>query len=170
MATVITTQTLVDSTTRTLIKVVGVGGTDANVSLITAANLAFAMTKNNNAVLTPGDTGNAKSQYRTTVRRVFGQGQMTAGKYVMLQWKNDANTNMVSFGDGSFDYNFASDGSIGSIPQPAVGNTTGDILFSSTAASTDSWTLFIDLRKDNRDYSAGQFADPIAFNRGNAAL
>jgi hypothetical protein len=170
MATVITTQTLVDSTTRTVIKVVGVGGTDANVSLVTAANLAFAMTKNNNAILTPGDTGNAKSQYRTTIRRVFGQGQMTAGKYVMLQWKNDANSNIISFGDGSFDYNFASDGSVGSIGLPSVGNTTGDIIFSSTAASTDAWTLFIDLRKDNKDYSAGQFADPIAFNRGNAAL
>jgi hypothetical protein len=169
MATVITTQTLVDSTTRTLIKVTGVGGTDANVRLVTAANLAYSMTANSNALLTLGDTVNAKPQYRTTIRRVFGQGQMTAGKYVMLHWRNDANTNILSFGDGSFDYNFASDGSIGSIPQPAVGNTTGDILFSSTAASTDAWTLFIDLRKDNRDYSAGQFADPIAFNRGIAA-
>lgn len=166
MATVVTTQTLVDSTTRTLIKVVGVGGTDANVGLVVAANLAYAMTKNNNAILTPGDSGNAKSQYRTTVRRIYGQGQMTAGKYVMLQWKNDANSNIVSFGSGSFDYNFASDGSMGTISQPSVGNTSGDILFSSTAAATDAWTLFIDLRKDNRDYSAGQFADPITFNRG----
>lgn len=166
MATVITTQTLVDTTSRSLIKIVGVGGTDANVSLITAANLAFALTSNGRAVVTPGDTANAKSQYRTTVRRVFGQGQMTAGKYVMLHWKNDANTNMVSFGDGAFDYNFSSDGSVGSIPQPSIANTTGDILFSSTAASTDSWTLFIDLKKDNRDYSAGQIADPMAFNKG----
>lgn len=165
MATVFSTQTLVDSTTRTLIKVTGVGGTDANVSLVVAANLAYAMTANSNAILTPGDTGNAKSQYRTTIRRIFGQGQMTAGKYVMLKWKNDSNTNIVSFGDGSFDYNFSSDGTIGSIPQPAVGNTSGDILFTSTAAETDAWTLFIDLRKDNRDYSAGQFADPITFNR-----
>ena len=170
MATVVTTQTLVDSTTRTLIKVVGVGGTDANASLVVAANLAYAMTANGNAPLTLGDTGNAKSQYRSTIRRVFGQGQMTAGKYVMLQWKNDANTNIISFGDGSFDYNFASDGSIGCIPQPSVANTTGDIIFTSTAAATDAWTLFIDLRKDNRDYSAGQFRDPIAFNRGPAAL
>jgi hypothetical protein len=165
MATIITTQRLVDSSTRTLIKVVGVGGTDANVSLVVAANLAYAMTSNNNSLLTPGDTANAKSQYRTTIRRVFGQGQMTAGKYVMLQWKNDANTNIVSFGDGSFDYNFASDGTMGSIPHPSVANTNGDILFSSTAAATDAWTLFIDLRKDNRDYSAGQFADPAAFNK-----
>lgn len=166
MATVVTTQTLVDSTTRTLIKVVGVGGTDANVKLVTAANLAFALTANGAAVLTPGDTGNAKSQYRTTIRRVFGQGQLTAGKYVMLHWANDANTNMVSFGSGAFDYNFSADGTVGCIPQPAIANTSGDILFSSTAAATDAWTLFIDLKKDNRDYSAGQIADRLAFNKG----
>lgn len=118
MATVFTTQTLVDSTTRTLIKVVGVGGTDANVKLVTAANLAFALTSNGAAVLKPGDTANAKSQYRTTVKRVFGHGQLTAGKYVMLHWANDANTNMISFGTGSFDYNFSADGTVGCIPQP----------------------------------------------------
>lgn len=166
MATVVTTQTLVDSTTRTLIKVVGVGGTDANVKLVTAANLAFALTSNGAAVLTPGDTGNAKTQYRTTVKRIFGQGQLTAGKYVMLHWANDANTNMISFGTGAFDYNFSADGTVGCIPQPVVANTTGDILFSSTAAATDAWTLFIDLKKDNKDYSAGQIADPLAFNKG----
>lgn len=166
MATVITTQTLVDSTTRTLIKVVGVGGTDANVKVVTAANLAFALTSNGAAVLTPGDTGNAKTQYRTTVKRIFGHGQLTAGKYVMLHWANDANTNMISFGTGAFDYNFSADGTVGCIPQPVVANTTGDILFSSTAAATDAWTLFIDLKKDNRDYSAGQIADRLAFNKG----
>jgi len=115
MATVFTTQTLVDTTSRTLIKVVGVGGTDANVALVAVANLAYALTSNGRAVLTPGDTGNAKTQYRTTIRRVFGQGQLTAGKYVMLHWKNDSNTNIVTFGSGSFDYNFSSDGSVGSI-------------------------------------------------------
>lgn len=166
MATVFSTQTLVDTTSRTLIKIVGVGGTDANVKLVTAANLAYALSKTGTAVVAPGDTANAKSQYRTTVRRIFGQGQLTAGKYVMLHWANDANTNMISFGSGAFDYNFSADGTVGCIPQPSVANTTGDILFSSTAAATDAWTLFIDLKKDNRDYSAGQIADPMAFNKG----
>lgn len=166
MATVVSTQTLVDSTSRSLIKVVGVGGGDANVSLVSAANLAFALTSNGAAVLTPGDTGNAKTQYRSTIRRIFGHGQLTAGKYVMLQWKNDSNANIVSFGAGAFDYNFSSDGTVGCIPQPVGANTTGDILFTSTAAGTDAWTLFIDLKKDNRDYSAGQIADPMAFNKG----
>ena len=43
MATTITKQTLVDNNRHTVIKVVGAGGTDANVSLIVAANLAFAI-------------------------------------------------------------------------------------------------------------------------------
>ena len=38
-----------------------------------------------------------------------------------------------------------------------------------TPSSADAATIFIDLRKDNRDYDAGQTADPVAFNRGPAA-
>lgn len=171
MATVINTQTLVDSTSRTLIKVTGIGGTDTNVKLVVAANLAYSLTANGLAHLTPGDTSNAKANYRNSIRRIFGQGQLTDGKYVMLHWENSSNSNIVSFGDGPFDYNFIADGTSGSITQPTsnVSNNKGNILFSSTAGATDAWTLFIDLKKDNNDYSAGQLSDPMAFNKGTRA-
>lgn len=168
MATTLTTQTLIDSTSRSVIKVVGVGGGDANAKILVAANLAFALTSNGNNLLTLGDNTNKKYCYRTTIRRVWGQGQLSnTGARVSLNWFGNSNTQIVTFGAGQFDYNFGTDGSIGSIPIPDTANCTGDIAITSTASGTDSWTLFLDLKKDNRDYSAGQHRDPTAFNYGS---
>jgi len=161
MATVLTTQTLVDTNRHTVIKVVGVGGTDANVSLIKAANLAFAI----NATGQVSST-NPKRLNRVAIKRVWGQGQMTAAKAVTLQWGGNSNSAIVTFGTGSFDYNFDSGSTPGTIEIPDQANCTGDIVFSSTAGATDTWTLFIDLKKDGRDYDQGQARDPLAFNNG----
>jgi hypothetical protein len=161
MATVLTTQTLVDTNRHTVIKVVGVGGTDANVSLIKAANLAFAI----NATGQVSST-NPKRLNRVAIKRVWGQGQMTAAKAVTLQWGGNSNSAIVTFGTGSFDYNFDSGSTPGTIEIPDQANCTGDIVFSSTAGATDTWTLFIDLKKDGRDFDQGQARDPLAFNNG----
>lgn len=161
MATVLTTQTLVDTNRHTVIKVVGVGGTDANVSLVRAANLAFAI----NATGQVSST-NPKRLNRVAIKRVWGQGQMTAAKAVTLQWGGNSNSAIVTFGTGSFDYNFDSGSTPGTIEIPDQANCTGDIVFSSTAGATDTWTLFIDLKKDGRDFDQGQARDPLAFNNG----
>jgi hypothetical protein len=161
MATVLTTQTLVDTNRHSVIKVVGVGGTDANVSLIKAANLAYAI----NATGQVSST-NPKRLNRVAIKRVWGQGQMTAAKAVTLQWGGNSNSAIVTFGTGSFDYNFDAASTGGTIEIPDQANCTGDIVFSSTAGATDTWTLFIDLKKDGRDYDQGQARDPLAFNNG----
>ena len=161
MATVLTTQTLVDTNRHSVIKVVGVGGTDANVSLIKAANLAYAI----NATGQVSST-NPKRLNRVAIKRIWGQGQMTAAKAVTLQWGGNSNSAIVTFGTGSFDYNFDASSTQGTIEIPDQANCTGDIIFSSTAGATDTWTLFIDLKKDGRDYDQGQARDPLAFNNG----
>lgn len=162
MATVLTTQTLVDSNRHSVIKVVGVGGTDANVSLIRAANLAYAI--NATGVVS---TTNPKRLNRVAIRRIWGQGQIaTAGSGVTLKWGGNANSAIVTFGNGLFDYGFDSGCTAGTIEIPDQANCTGDIVFSSTAGATDTWTLFIDLKKDGRDYDQGQSRDPLAFNNG----
>ena len=167
MASTITTQTLVDSTSRTVIKVTGTGSGDANVKIIAAANLSGALTSNGNNLLTLGDTTNKKSVYRTSVRRIWGQGQMAQGNnYVSLNWYGNSNTRIVTFGAGQFDYNFGTDGSLGSISIPDSANCTGDICFTTSTGASDAWTVFIDLKKDGRDYSQGQHRDPRAFNYG----
>jgi hypothetical protein len=161
MATVISKQTLVDSNRHTVIKVVGSGGTDSNVSLIVAANLAFAI--NATGAIS---TSNPKRLNRVEIRRIWGQGQMSAGKAVTLGWGGNTNTSIVTFGTGPFDYNFESGSTGATIRIPDEANCTGDIVFSSTANSTDTWTMFIDLKKNGSDYDQGQTADPAAFNAG----
>lgn len=160
MATVLTKQTLVDTNRHAVIKIVGVGGTDANASLIVAANLAFAINATG-AV----STTNPKRLNRVAIKRIWGQGQLaTAGTGVTLKWGGNSNSSIVTFGNGPFDYNFDSGSTPGTIEIPDQANCTGDIVFSSTAGATDTWTLFIDLKKDGKDYDQGGARDPQAFN------
>lgn len=168
MANVIKEQKLVDSNKHTVLKYVGVVDTvAANSSLMVAANLAFALTSNGNSVLTPGDWGNTKSNYRTTIKRVWGQGHIKNKGYITLSWGSRSNTEIVSFGDGQFDYNFDAEGLSCAIGVPSNITSNGDILISTVGvAAGDAFTLFIDLKKDNRDFSAGQHRDPAAFNYG----
>lgn len=157
MATTLTTQTLVDSNRSSVIKIVGAGGTDANASLIVAANLAFATNATGKI-----SKVNPKRLNRVAIKRIWGQGQLSTGS-VTLKWGGNSNSSIVTFGNGPFDYNFQQ-GSPGTIEIPDTANSTGDIVFSSTAGATDTWTLFIELKKDGRDYDQGQTADPTAFN------
>lgn len=162
MATVLTKQTLVDTNRHSVIKIVGVGGTDANVSLVVAANLAFAINATGQV-----STTNPKRLNRVAIKRIWGQGQLaTAGTGVTLKWGGNANSSIVTFGNGPFDYNFDSGSTPGTIEIPDQANCTGDIVFSSTAGATDTWTLFIDLKKDGKDFDQGQARDPLAFNNG----
>ena len=79
MATVLTTQTLVDTNRVSVIKVVGSGGGDANVSLIVAANLAYAINATGQV-----STLNPKRLNRLAVKRVWGQGQMSQHYHPIL--------------------------------------------------------------------------------------
>ena len=162
MATILNKQTLVDTNRHTVIKVVGTGGGDANVSLITASGLAFAINATGQV-----STLNPKRLNRVAVKRVWGQGQISNNKSVTLQWGGNSNSSIVTFGTGSFDYTFDMGSTQGIIEIPDTPNCTGDIVFTSTATTGDAWTLFIDLKKDGRDYDQGQTRDPAAFNKGN---
>ena len=161
MATTITKQTLVDNNRHAVIKVVGNGGTDANVSLIVAANLAYAINATGKV-----STSNPKRLNRIAVRRAWGAGQMGLSNNVTLKWGGNNNSAILTFGSGPFNYSFASDSSPGNIKIPDTANCTGDIVFSSTAAATDTWTLFLELKKDGSDYDQGAARDPLAFNVG----
>ena len=161
MATVVTTQTLVDTNRSSVIKVVGTGGGDSNTTLVVAANLAFAINATGKV-----STLNPKRLNRIAVRRAWGHGQMGIANNVTLRWGGNNNTAIVTFGAGPFNYSFASDSSPGNIKIPDTANSTGDIYFSSTAGATDSWTLFLEIKKDGSDYDQGQNRDPAAFNYG----
>ena len=160
MATTLTIQKLVDTTRRTLVKVVGSGG-GTNDLLIDAAKLAYSLNVNNKILGTGTDR---KSSYGLSVKRISGQAQIGSNKIVTLQWADDTNSPIVTIGNGFFDYNFDAEGLTASIHMLPNANATGNILISSSATTGDAWTILIDLKKDGRDYDQGQRADPDAFN------
>ena len=166
MANVITEQKVIDNHNRALLKYVirFDGSTTANTLLVNASQLAYAMNTSNKIM---SSNTNPKSIYHTTIRRIFGQGQFKSGYGVALGWQSDANTDIVTIGGGMFDYGFDSQGLSAAIPIPNnTANLNGNIVISNigSVASGDAVTIFIDLKKDNRDYDNGQTADPAAFN------
>lgn len=164
-----TEQRLIDNNKRALIKYTlqGDNTATANVLLMDASSLRFAL--NANGYIMQSNT-HPKSIYKTTVKRIFGQMSNTAG-YSRLQWHlNGSNTDIVTIGSGSFDYDFSSMGDGAVIPNANLTSSTGDILYSATGhTAAHGLTLFLDLRKDGTDFDSGQTADPAAFNKGNWA-
>jgi hypothetical protein len=161
MANVLREQKLVDTQKRALIKYVFVGdGTAvANSTLIDVSALAYALNANGQIL---GAGTDPKSNHRTKIKRVFGTAKV--GGLVKLQWKGDSNGEIVTLNTGDFDYNFDAMGDGAVIGNPEA-NTNGDILYSiETQGSNCNFTLFVDLRKDNNDFDAGQSADSGAFN------
>jgi hypothetical protein len=164
MANVITEQKVIDNHNRALLKYVirFDGSTTANTLLVDVSQLAYAMNTSNKIMVS---NTNPKTSYHNSIRRIFGQGQFKSGFGVALGWHSDSNTDIVTIGGGVFDYNFDPQGLTAAIPMVGA-NATGDILLSNigSVASGDAVTIFIDLKKDNRDYDNGQTADPTSFN------
>lgn len=170
MANVIKEERLIDSTKRALIKyVITSDGTPAaNNVLLDVSTLNYAL--NTSGHIMTSNT-NPLSCYRTSIKRIFGYGTSNTGGTIMLKWHaNGQNTDIVGIGAGQFDYNFDAmgDGAIIKNPHPDA-NTTGDILYSSSYGS-GVVTLFVDIKKDNKYYSAGQHALPSDFNYGEYGI
>lgn len=166
MANLIREQRLVDNNKRTLLKYVFIsdGTTNANSVLVDVSTLRFAM--NANGYIMQSNT-HPKSAYRTTITRIFSVGRGNGA--LKLQWHGDANSEIIVIPAGSVDLTFEGLGG-GVISNPEA-NSTGDILLSTSNVSTgEHFTVLIDLKKDARDYDAGQTADPAAFNSGNYRL
>lgn len=167
MANILYKQVLVDTNRRALVKWVGVsdGTTEANTLLLDVSTLAYSLNANNQILGTGSDK---KSLYRTSIKRIYGQGVFKNKGHIFLKWQGtpgSANTPFISIGDGHFDYNFDVEGMTASIPIVDAANSTGNIVFSSVGNSNgDALTMFIELKKDGRDYDQGQTADPTAFN------
>ena len=165
MANLIREQRLIDSNKRALIKYVMTLDTAvANTVLVNASTLNLAL--NTSGYIMTSNT-DPKSQYRTTIKRVFGNAKANA--YIKLQWQGATNSEIITISSGNFDYSFDTTGEGATISNPEA-SATGQILMTVvTPSSADAATIFLDLRKDARDYDAGQTAYPVAFNRGRAA-
>ena len=166
MANVIKEQKIIDTNKRALIKYVATLDTAAaNTILMNPSTLRFSL--NANGYIMQSGT-HPKTTYRTTIKRIFGNAR--ANGYIKLTWHGANTEDIVAITDGNFDYFFDSMGDGAVISNPDA-NSNGHILISVvTPSSADALTLFIDLRKDSRDYDAGQTAEPVAFNKGPAAF
>ena len=162
MANRVVDQKIIDNNKRSLLKyvIVADGSATSNTALVSFANLAFAI----NATGAISNT-NPKASYGMTVKRIYGYSNMqSAGAYGLLGWLNDANSAIVSFKTGAFDYNMTGTSGDGAVITSPAANTKGLGLTFASPTSGDSITLFVDLRKDSADFDAGQTADPTAFN------
>lgn len=167
MANLIREQRVIDTNKRCLDKIILVsdGSNESNTVIVNPATMRFAL--NANGYIMTGYT-HPKSIYRTTIKRIIGSNSGT-DTHVKLKWGGDTNSEIVTFGEGFFNFDFENMGDGAVISNPEA-NATGNILISTAGfAANDTLTIFIDLRKDSRDYDAGQTADPVAFNKGSAA-
>lgn len=149
-----TEQRIVDSNKKVLIKLTGILDTEmSNTVLINTQSLAFALNTNNQIMVANTDP---KPAYRVVVKRVYGDVNLSG--YMSLQWHGTSNTEFLVIGPTTFDF-----GEI-NIPNNEA-NTNGSILASTKGVGANSsYTIFVELIKDARDYDRGQTADPYAFN------
>jgi len=167
MVNVLREQKIIDSNKRALIKYVFIcdGSQVSNSVLVNVSTLSFALNANG-YIMQSGI--HPKNSYNTTIKRINGNAAAANAK-IRLSWHGDANSEIVTFGPGSFDYDFQSMGDGATIPNPES-NSTGQILLTTrNLGPGELLTIFVDLRKDSLDYDSGQTADPYAFNRGPAA-
>lgn len=162
MANVFTYQVLKDTTEHTVVKLTGSfdgSGQEANSARIQANTLYGAL----NANTVPGllvSGGTALPFYGLSVFRVWYDCMVTGD--VQLYWKANTDT-PIMYLNGNGEYDGA--GNWVTIPNNGGAGATGDIGIATRGmVSGDSYTIVMELRKDNAHYQRGQFNDPAAFN------
>lgn len=169
MANLVREHKLIDSTKRTLVKYVFIGdGTPvANTILVDTSMLSGAL---NTAGYIMSSNTNPRSKYDVAIKRAHGQLSSNVGSYVKLQFHGTQNAETLVIGPGNFDFHFETSGD-GAVIKNEEAGANGDILYSTgNLPAGATLTLFLDLKKNNASYSAGQHASPIDFNRGPAAF
>ena len=174
MANVFTYQVIKDTTEKAVIKLTGKfdgSGDEDNAARIQANTLYGALDANNvplNSALSVSNT--AKPFYGTTVHRVWYDTLNSTAADVEIYW-NSANTGTLMLLSGNGEYDGA--GNWVTIPNSEIGQPgcNGDIgIRTRGMAANNSYTVVIELRKDNRYYQRGQFNDPAAFNYGEYSI
>lgn len=170
MSNVFTYQVIKDTTEKAVIKLTGKfdgSGQEDNASRIQANTLYGALDANNN-LLVPGNT--AKPYYGTTLFRFWCDCVNPNGADVELYW-NATPPQTIVFVSGNHVYN--GEGNWVALPpaNTAAPGLTGDIgIRTRGMAANNSYTIILELRKQNEYYQRGQFNDPGAFNYGHYAI
>jgi hypothetical protein len=166
MATSNSTQILVDTNKRTVIKRVGIfdaaGGNEALTVVIDPRALSGALNANNLPYQAGNTTAPGFANSAFTISRVVYNVDAEVG-HLQLKWQgttSDATIYALGVGAGDTNPQYQ----LPTIPNNAVG-PTGNVTITTVGTTANaSYTLIIELHKNSNYYSAGQFQDPAAFN------
>lgn len=167
MSNVFTYQVIKDTTEHVVIKITGSfdgTGQESNTARIAANTLYGALATNGYLVAnTHGGAANTTlDYYGLALNRLWYD--CAAGGDVQLYWTATTPVPlMIMNGNGEFD----GMGNWTTIPNNAKGTLgcNGNIgIVTRGMAANDSYTMVIELRKENEYYQRGQFNDPAAFN------
>lgn len=178
MANKFSYQVLKDDTQHAIIKITGDfdgTGQENNVARIAANSLYGALDANNVPLRSALSVSNtAKPYYGLTIHRIWYDTDTGAGD-IQLYWSNttsaQANAGVpIVFLQGNGEYDGA--GNWITIKNPLVTNyTNGDIgICTRGQYANASYTIVMEMRKENEYYQRGQFNDPAAFNYGSYGL
>jgi hypothetical protein len=143
-------------------------GQETNTARIVANTLSGALATNGFLVAnTQGGSANTTlPYYGLAINRLWYDCSGTANSDVELYWTATA-SNTAFFMNGNGEYDGA--GNWITIPNPTAGaaGSNGNIGITTRGMGNgDSYTIILELRKDNAFYQRGQFNDPAAFNYG----
>ena len=167
MANQFTYQVIKDTTEHAVIKLTGKfdgSGQEDNPHRISANSLYGAL-NTENTLLANG--GTAKDYYGLAIHRIWYDCVNPTSADVDLYW--NANPTVSSFiMSGTYEYDGA--GNFITVPNAAYGvdgitQCNGDIgLRTRGFGANTSYTIIVEVRKQNEYYQRGQFNDPAAFN------
>jgi len=172
MANSFTFQVMKDTTQDVVIKLTASfdgTGQESNSARIQANTLYGALDANNVPLRTSLSVSNtAKPYYGLQLNRLWYD--CAAGGDVQLYWAATTNLPIIIMNNnGEFD----GAGNWITIPNNTAGQpgSNGNIgIVTRGMAANDSYTMVMELRKDNAYYQRGQFNDPAAFNYGEYSL
>ena len=171
MSNVYTYQVIKDTTEHAIIKLTGSfdgTGQESNAKRMVANTLYGALDSSKGNLLSSTSNTGALSYYGLTVHRIWYDCSATGD--VQLYWNADTPSTMVYL-NGNGEYDGA--GNWVTLPNSAAGtaNCKGDIgLVTRGMVANDSYTVILELRKDNAMYQRGQFNDPAAFNYNSYSI
>ena len=173
MANAYSSQIIKDTTEHVVIKSTASfdgTGQESNAVRIAANTLYGALATNGYLVANNqgGSSNTTLSYYGLSVHRLWYDCAVTGD--VQLYW-NASTPKTLMFLNGNGEYDGA--GNWVTIPNNAAGTAgcNGDIgIVTRGMAANDSYTIIMELRKDNAHYQRGQFNDPAAFNYGSYGM
>ena len=163
MAIANTTQVLVDTNKRTVIKRVGIIDSDESQTIFIDPLSLSGVLNANSLPYQAGNTtlpGFANSAF--TVSRVIASVDAEVGHLQLLWEGTTTSTPVVAYGVGAHDSN--PQYQLPSISNDAVGPTGAIVIKTIGTTANAAYTVIIELHKNNNYYSSGQVQEPAAFN------